>query len=70
MTKAKTGWLPLGILYLASCAVAQDTAREKYMDVAKAAFDWGQYAEAEKQLLTALKEAEKFGEQDRLSRAE
>ena len=34
------------------------------MDAAKAAFDRGQYAEAEKQLLTALDEAEKFGEQD------
>ena len=31
MTKAKTGWLLLGILWLASFAVAQDTAWEKYM---------------------------------------
>ena len=31
MTKAKTGWLLLAILCLTSCAVADDTAWEKYM---------------------------------------
>ena len=65
MTKAKTGWLLPGILCLASLVVAQDTAWKKYMDAAKVAFDRDRYAEADKQLLTALKEAEKFGEQDR-----
>ena len=65
MTKAKTGWLLPGILCLASLVVAQDTAWKKYMDAAKVAFDRDRYAEAEKQLLTALKEAEKFREQDR-----
>ncbi len=64
MMRAKTAWLLLGILSLASFAVAQDTAWEKYMKAAKAAFDQGQYAEAEKQLAAALKQAEKFGEQD------
>ncbi len=34
MTKAKTAWLLLGILLLASFAVAQDTAWEKYMEPA------------------------------------
>ena len=64
MTKAKTAWLLLGILCLASLAMAQDTGWAKYMDAAKAAFDRGQYAEAEKQFKAALKEAEKFGEED------
>ena len=34
------------------------------MDAGKAAFDKGQYAEAEKQWVSALKEARKRGEQD------
>ena len=62
--KGITAWLLLGALCLASCTVAQDTAWEKYMDAAKAAFDRGEYPEAEKQLLIALNEAEKFKEQD------
>ena len=65
MTKAKTGWLLLGILCLASFAVAQETAWERYMKAGMEAYEQGKYAEAEKQLLTALKEAEEFGEQDR-----
>ncbi len=51
MTKAKTGWLLLGILCLASCAVAQDTAWEKYLLAGQKAKEQGQYAEAEKQFL-------------------
>ena len=54
MTKAKTGWLLLGILLLASFAVAQDTAWEKYMHAGVQAYQRGQYAEAEKQFLAAL----------------
>ena len=64
MTKAKTAWLLLGILSLASFAVADDAAWEKYMKAGTEALERGQYAEAEKLLLFALKEAEKFGELD------
>ena len=64
MIRAKTAWLLLAILCLVSFAVAQGKAWEKYMKAAKAAFDQGQYAEAEKQLAAALKQAEKFGERD------
>ena len=64
MTKAKTGWLLLGILSLASFAVADDTAWAKYSEAGRKAYRSGQYAEAEKLLLVALKEAEKFGELD------
>ncbi len=64
MTKAKTGWLLLGILCLASFAVADDTAWAKYSEAGGKAYRSGQYAEAEKLLLVALKEAEKFGELD------
>ena len=64
MTKAKTGWLLLGILCLASFAVAQDTAWEKYNKAGMKAYRQGQYAEAEKQWVSALKEAETFGPQD------
>ena len=62
--RAKTAWLLLAILCLASFAVAQDTAWEKYMKAGMEAYQQGQYAEAEKQFSAALKEAEKFGEQD------
>ena len=64
MTKAKTGWLLLGILCLASFAVAQDAAWEKYMKAATEAYQQGRSAEAEKQFAAALREAEKFGEQN------
>ena len=64
MTKAKTGWLLLGILCLASFAVAQSTAWEKYIKAGTEAYQRGQYAEAEKQALAALQEAEKFGPND------
>ena len=52
MTKAKTGWLLLGILWVASHAVAQGTTWEKYMKAGMEAYEQGKYAEAEKQLLT------------------
>ena len=64
MTKAKTGWLLLGILCLTSFAVAQDAAWQKYFKAGTEAYQQGQYAEAEEQLVAALEEAEKFGEQD------
>ena len=44
MTKAKTGWLLLGVLCLASFAVAQDTALEKYTDAGIKAYRQGQGA--------------------------
>ena len=43
---------------------AQETSWDRYMDAAGAAYEQGDYDEAEKQLLRALKEAENFGEQD------
>ena len=64
MTKAKTGWLLLGVFLLASYGVTQDTTWEKYMEAAMEAYQQGQYTEAEKQSLAALKEAEKFGPND------
>ena len=48
MTKAKTGWLLLGILCLASFAVVQDTAWEKLNGAGMEAYQQGRYAEAEK----------------------
>ena len=64
MTRAKTAWLLLGILCLASFAVAQDTAWEKLNAVGMKALQEGRYAEAEQHWTAALKEAEKFGGQD------
>ena len=64
MTKAKTGWLLLGILCLASFAVAQDTVWETYIDAGVEAHQRGHYAKAEKLFLATLKEAEKFGPED------
>ena len=64
MTKAKTAWLLLGILCLASFAMAQDTAWQKYMKAGEEAYERGRYAEAEKLFLAALREAEKSGRQD------
>ena len=49
---------------LSSFAVAQDTAWEKSAKAGTKAYQQGRYAESEKLLLFALKEAEKFGEQD------
>ena len=64
MTKAKTAWLLLGILCLASYAAAQDTAWEKYMKVGMDAHQRGQCAEAKKQFAAARKEAENLSAQD------
>ncbi len=43
---------------------AQEAAWDRYMDAAGQAYEQGDYDEAEKQLLRALKEAENFGEKD------
>ena len=64
MTKAKTGWLLVGVLCLASFAMAQETAWEKNMKASLQAYQRGQYGEAEKQARAAVQEAEKFGPQD------
>ena len=44
--------------------MSKPTTWKKYMKAGVEAHQRGQYAKAEKQLLVALKEAEKFGEQD------
>ena len=65
MTSTRTVWLlVLGVLCVASCAVAQDTAWEKANDAGVKALQEARYAEAEQHLTAALKQAEKFGEQD------
>ena len=65
MTTTRTVWLlVLGAVCVASCAVADDTAWEKYMKAGTEAYQQGQYAEAQKQFAAALREAEEFGEQD------
>ena len=62
MTRARTAWLLLGTLCLASFTVAQDTAWEEYMKAGLQAHQQGRYAEAEKSFLAALNEVEKFGD--------
>ena len=64
MTKAKTGWLLLAILCLASCSVFRGMRWDKYNAAGEKAYQQGHYDEAEKQFVVALKEAEKFGGQD------
>ena len=49
MTSTRTVWLLVGILCLASFAVAQDTAWEKYNEAGVEAYEQGRYTEAEKQ---------------------
>ena len=65
MTSTRTVCLlVLGVVCVASCTMAQDTAWEKYMKAGEEACQRAQYAEAEKQFLAALQEAEKFGPKD------
>ena len=61
MTKARTAWLLLGILWLASCEVtlAKRHNWKSNMRAARKAYQRGQYAEAEKSLLAALQQAQK-----------
>ena len=49
---------------LAWFLVAQVTLWDKYIDAGTKAYQQSQYAEAEKQFVAALHEAEKFGQQD------
>ena len=67
MTKAKTGWLLLAVLSLAlwpGCRINQEARWEKANEAGMKAHQEGRYAEAEQHLTAALKQAEKFGEQD------
>ena len=68
MTMTKTRWLLAGLVCLALAAVAyvflQVSPWETYMDAGDKAYQQGNYPEAEKQLETAVKEAEGFGPQD------
>ena len=57
--------LALSVLALAfQAACTRDTGWEKANDAGVKAFQEGRYPEAEPHLTAALKEAEKFGEQD------
>ncbi len=67
MTTTKTRWWLVGLECLPlwpAHASAQGDLWETYMDAATAAYQQGNYPEAEKQLEAALKEAEGFGPQD------
>ncbi len=73
MTKAKTRWLPVGVLCLAflpSCVVDEGSTWEAQIAAGSKAFQRGDYPEAERQFEPALKTAEGFGPQDpRLARS-
>ncbi len=71
MKQGKTRWLLVGVVCLtlwgAGCTTIeeiQETRWDSIMADAGKAYQQADYAEAEKLLLAALKEAEKFGEQD------
>ncbi len=67
MKQGKTRWLLVGLLCLTLwpvAASAQETRWETLMAEAVKAYQQADYVEAEKLLLAALQEAEKFGEQD------
>ncbi len=68
MITHKTKWLLVGLVCLALAAVAyvflQVGPWETYMAAGDKAYQQGNYPEAEKQLVAALKEAEGFGPQD------
>ncbi len=67
MKQGKTRWLLVGVVCLtlwgAGCTT-EETRWDSIMADAGKAYRQADYAEAEKLLLSALKEAEKFGEQD------
>ncbi len=68
MRLGTTRWLLVGLLCLGLCpmvaASAQQTRWDSIMADAVKAYQQADYAQAEKLFLAALKEAEKFGEQD------
>ena len=70
MKRSKKRLLLGGVLTLLlwpACTVGQETAWQRYMDAGRQAYEQADYAEAEKLLLAALKEAEKLDEQDALA---
>ena len=67
MNRIKTGWLLAGVLSLLlwpAFTASQETSWEKYMEAAGKAYQQADYVKAEKLVKAALREAEKFGEQD------
>ena len=67
MERTKTRWLLAGVLSLLlwpASAAAQGTSWKEYMEAAGKAYQQADYARAEKLVKAALREAEKFGEQD------
>jgi tetratricopeptide (TPR) repeat protein len=67
MERTKTRWLLAGVLSLLlwpASAAAQRTSWKEYMEAAGNAYQQADYVEAEKLFKAALREAEKFGEQD------
>ncbi len=68
MRSGKRRWLLVGLLCLGLwpvvAASAQETRWDSIMAGAARAYQQADYAQAEKLLLAALQEAEKFGEQD------
>ncbi len=68
MRLGTTRWLLVGLLCLGLwpmvAASAQETRWDSIMDGAVEAYQQADYAQAEKLFLAALKEAEKFGDQD------
>src|SRR5437867_8912184 len=64
MSRRKALWLLLAILCLASFGESQDTNWQKTNDAGEKAYLRDDFAEAERLLLAAVKEAEKFGESD------
>ena len=67
MNRTKTGWLLAGVLSLLlwpAFTASQETSWEKYMEAAGKAYQQADYVKAEKLVKAALREAEKFGEQD------
>jgi tetratricopeptide (TPR) repeat protein len=52
------------LFYLSPCIFGQDTPWDLYIDEGNLAYSEQHFAEAEKQYLAAVKEAEKFGPQD------
>ncbi len=64
----KTRWVVVGLVCLAAVAVGyaflQGSPWETHMAAGDKAYQQGNYPEAEKQLVAALKEAEGFGPQD------
>src|SRR5262245_46312427 len=52
------------LLCMLASGVAQEDLWRRHLDAGRKAYEQGHYAEAEKQLLLSLKEAEKFGATD------